>query len=224
MTKLMRLEWRKLKQKSVISEVVVYLLIIMFLPLFFIEVVSADFGRSYAAVIDLNMAIQMGYILFGASLINQVFIDEFKNKTISLSYGYPISRQKLFAAKILFIATFVFLLTMASYLLTGIVTYLIDQMHPIINGDPTRSDLTKYFSHMIFRSLMITLISFIPLFYLGIWKRATIPTVICAIVVMQSHLSPMINLNYDLVIAVLCVVGSLSIFLSIMTAEKIGEI
>lgn len=224
MTKLMRLEWRKLKQKSVISEVVVYLLIIMYLPLFFIEVVSADFGRSYAAVIDLNMAIQMGYILFGASLINQVFIDEFKNKTISLSYGYPISRQKLFAAKILFIATFVFLLTMASYLLTGIVTYLIDQMHPIINGDPTRSDLTKYFSHMIFRSLMITLISFIPLFYLGIWKRATIPTVICAIVVMQSHLSPMINLNYDLVIAVLCVVGSLSIFLSIMAAEKIGEI
>lgn len=196
----------------------------MFLPVFFIESVSGDFGQSYATAIELNLAIQVGFIMFGASLINQVFIDEYKNKTISLSFRYPISRQKLFTAKILFIATFVFLLAVASYLLTGIVTYVIDQVQPIINGDPTRSDLITFFSQMIFRSLIITMISFIPLFYLGIWKRATVPTVICAIVLMQSNLAPMFNLNLDLVLAVLCVLGSLSVLLSIMTAEKIGEI
>ncbi|WP_077326373.1 ABC transporter permease [Virgibacillus siamensis] len=224
MIKLMRLEWSKLKQKSVIGEVVVYPLILMFLPVFFIEGVSGDFGKSYAAVIELNSAIQVAFILFGASLINQVFIDEYKNKTISLSFRYPISRQKLFGAKILFIATFVFLLAMASYLLTGVATYVIDQVQPIINGNPTRSDLIMFFSQMIFHSLIITLISFIPLFYLGIWKRATIPTVICAIVLMQSNLASIFNLNLDLVLAVLCVLGILSILLSIMTAEKIGEI
>lgn len=220
----MRLEWKKLKQKSVIGEAICYPLILMFLPVFFIESVSGDFGQSYATAIELNLAIQVGFIMFGASLINQVFIDEYKNKTISLSFRYPISRQKLFTAKILFIATFVFLLAVASYLLTGIVTYVIDQVQPIINGDPTRSDLITFFSQMIFRSLIITMISFIPLFYLGIWKRATVPTVICAIVLMQSNLAPMFNLNLDLVLAVLCVLGSLSVLLSIMTAEKIGEI
>src|SRR5690625_299867 len=225
MIKLMRLEWKKLKQKSVISEVIIYPLILMFLPVFFIESVSADFGQSYATVIELNLAVQMGFILFGASLINQVFIDEYKNKTISLSFRYPFSRQKLFTAKILFIATFVFFLTMASYLLTGVTTYVIDQVQPIINGDLTRSDIITFFSQMIIRSSIITVISFIPLFYLGIWKRATVPTVICAIVVMQSsYLSPMINLNFNLVLVVLCMLGSLSIFLSIITAEKIGEI
>lgn len=220
----MRLEWKKLKQKSVICEVIIYPLILMFLPVFFIEVVSTEFGRSYATVIELNLAIQMGYVLFGASLINQVFIDEYKNKTISLSLRYPISRQKLFTAKILFIAIFIFILTAVSYLLTGVTTYLIDQVQPIINGDLTSSDLITFFSQMILRSLIITLISFIPLFYLGIWKRATVPTVICAIVVMQSHLAAMLNLNYNLVIAVLIVLGSLSILLSIFLAEKIGEI
>lgn len=225
MIKLMRLEWKKLKQKSVIGEVIVYPLIIMFLPIFFIEVLNYDFGQSYAAVIELNFFIQMGIILFGASLINQVFIDEYKNKTISLSFSYPFSRKKLFAAKILFIAMFVFLLTMASYLLTGIVTYFYDQVHSIINGDPTFSDIITFFSQMIFRSLMITLISFIPLFYLGVWKRATVPTVIVAIVTMQSsYLSSMLNLNFNLVLVVLCLLGSLSIFLSIVTAEKTGEI
>ncbi|WP_443142728.1 ABC transporter permease [Pseudalkalibacillus sp. R45] len=222
--KLMQLEWKKLKQKSVIGEVFIYPLIIMFLPVLFIEVVSPEFGQSYAEVIDLNMSIQMGFILFGASLINQVFIDEYKNGTISLSFRYPISRQKLFAGKILFISTFVFLLTMMSYFLTGIVTYTIDQVQPIITGDLTRTDLITFFSQMIFHSLMITLISFIPLFYLGIWKRATVPTVICAIIVMQSpYLSSIINLNFNLVLAVLSVLGSLSIFLSIITAENIGE-
>jgi len=225
MIKLIRLEWKKLKQKSVISEVIIYPLIIMFLPVFFIETVSADFGQSYATVIELNLAVQMGFILFGASLINQVFIDEYKNKTISLSFRYPFSRQKLFTAKILFIATFVFLLTMVSYLLTGVTTYVIDQILPIINGDLTHSDIITFFSQMIFRSLIITVISFIPLFYLGIWKRATVPTVICAIVAMQSsYLAPVFNLNLNLVLVVLCVLGSLSIYFSIKTAVNIGEI
>ena len=62
MIKLMQLEWKKLRQGSVIIEVIFYLLIIPLLPVFFIKVVSAEFGQSYAAVIDLNMAIHMGYI------------------------------------------------------------------------------------------------------------------------------------------------------------------
>ena len=88
----------------------------------------------------------------------------------------------------------------------------------------THSDIITFFSQMILRSLIITVISFIPLFYLGIWKRATVPTVICAIVVMQSsYLAPMFNLNLNLVLVMLCVLGSLSIFLSIKTAVNIGR-
>lgn len=148
-------------------------------------------------------------------MINHVFIDEYKNKTISFSFKYPIGRQKLFTTKILFIAIFVFILTA--------VSYLINQVQSIINGDPTNADFITFFSQMILRSLIITLFSFIPL-YLGIWKRAIVPTVICSIVAMQAHFAPMLNLNYDLVIAVLIVLGSLSIFLSIFTVEKNGEI
>ncbi len=224
LTNLMRLEWKKLKQKSIVGEVVIYPLILMFLPVYFIEAVSPDFGKDYATVIELNMFIQMGFILFGGSLINQVFIDEYKNKTISLAFRYPISRKKLFTAKILFIGLFVFLLTMISYMLTGIATYIVDQVHPIIQGDLTSFDLLTFFSQMVFRSLIITLMSFVPLFYFGICKRATIPTVICAIVVMQSHFVSMINLNFDLILAVLTILGVVSIVLSITTAEKFGEI
>src|SRR5690606_15335 len=223
LTNLIKLEWKKLNQKSVIGELMFYPLILMFLPVFFIKGVSADFGKDYTTFIELNNLLQMGYTLFGASLINHVFIEEYKNKTISLSFRYPISRQKLFAAKILFIGLFVFVLTMSSYLLTGVVTFVVDQVHPIVNGDPSSSDLLNFFTHMIFRSFVITLLSFIPLFYFGIWKRATIPTVLCGIIVMQSHLVSIIDLNFNIVLTLLTILGGISIFLSITTADKFGE-
>ncbi|MGN7427897.1 ABC transporter permease [Cytobacillus praedii] len=225
--KLMKLEWGKLRQKSIIGEVVIYLLIVMFLPTFFIKMVIADFGQSYAAMIELILPIQMGFVLFGASLINQVVIDEYKNKTISLSFSYPISRKKLFMAKVLFISLFVFLVTLVSFLLTGITTYLLDQAFSIINGQPTGTDISTFFIKMISHSIIITLISLIPLFLFGLWKRATIPLVLCAIFLMQfqnfSYLLK-VNLNPDLVNFVLCILGAASAYLSIKLVDKLGDI
>ena len=167
----------------------------------------------------------MGLILFGGSLIVQVFIDEYKNKTISLSFGYPISRKKLFMAKVLFISLFVFLTTIISFIFTGLTTYLLDQVFPIINGQPTNSDMITYFRSMISGSFIITLISFIPLFLFGILKRGTVSTVICSIVTMNlPKFSTFLNLEPEFIIVVLCILGALSVYLSIKTAESVGEI
>lgn len=226
LAKLMELEWRKLKQKTVISEIIIYWGILMFLPMFFIKMVNGDFGQSYSAIIQLILSMQMGFVLFGASLINQVVIEEYKNKTISLSFGYPISRKKLVMAKVLFISLVVFLCTLVSFLLAGMATYLLDQVFHIINGQPTAAEITTYFSKSIVHSLIVTLISLIPLFIFGIWKRATIPTVICAIFLMQfqnfSYLLN-VNLNPDLVNAVLCILGAVSVYLSIKMVDRVGD-
>ncbi|MFJ7684959.1 ABC transporter permease [Peribacillus butanolivorans] len=227
MVKLMELEWRKLKQKMIISELIIYWGILMFLPMFFIKMVSAEFGQSYSTIIQLMMSMQMGFVLFGASLINQVVIDEYKNKTISLSFGYPISREKLVMAKVLFISLFVFLCTLVSFLLAGMTTFLLDQAFHIINGQPTVADITTYFSKMFVHSLIVTLISLIPIFFFGFWKRATIPTVICAIFLMQfqnfSYLLN-VNLNADIVNAWLCLLGVVSAYLSIKMVDRVGDI
>ncbi|WP_010096361.1 ABC transporter permease [Ornithinibacillus scapharcae] len=166
MVKLIWLEWKKLKRQTVISEIIIYMLIIMIMPVFFINAVMPAFGESYASAIELNFYIQMGFVLFGGSLINQVFIEEYKNKTMALSFGYPISRKKLYLAKILFIALCIFVVTVISYIFTGIVTYTIDQFFPFINGQPTSSDILTYFGSIFLNSLIVTLISFVPLFFL----------------------------------------------------------
>ena len=225
LTKLILLEWKKLNQQQVIIELIIYWLILFFFPTFFIKVAMPVFGQSYDMAIELNWFIQKGMILFGASLISQVFIQEYKSKTISLSFGYPISRKKLFTAKVLFISLFIFLATVISFLFSGVITYMLDQVFPIINGQPTSSDIAKFFSSTIIVSLIITIMSFVPLFLFGIWKRAIIPTVICAIMTMNlPNFSSFINLEPDIIITVLSILGALSIFLSIKYADRVGEI
>ena len=71
--KLIRLEWKKLNHPQVIVELIIYWLILMFMPVFFIKVVMPFFGQSYAAAIELNLYIQMGLVLFGGSLISPGF-------------------------------------------------------------------------------------------------------------------------------------------------------
>ena len=151
LTKLILLEWKKLNQQQVMIELIIYWLILFFFPTFFIKVAMPVFGESYDMAIELNWFIQKGMILFGASLISQVFIQEYKSKTISLSFGYPISRKKLFTAKVLFISLFIFLSTVISYLFSGMITYMLDQVFPIINGQPSSSDMAKFFGSMMIR-------------------------------------------------------------------------
>ncbi|KOP68514.1 hypothetical protein AMS62_27195 [Bacillus sp. FJAT-18019] len=233
MAKLIELEWRKLDQKKVIGEVMVYWVIIMFLPTFFFKVIFTDdmafmgFTESYASALQLMVPIQMGFVLFGASMINHVFIEEYKNKTMSLSFGYPISRKKLVMAKVLFIFLAVFLCTLISFVLSGITTYVIDQIFDVIHGQPTLTDIITFTVKSIIYSVVVALISFVPLFLFGLWKRAVIPTVICAVFLAQfPNFTGLlhITINTDMLYAVMSLIGLVSVYLSVAKVNQLGDI
>ncbi|MBB3113977.1 ABC-type transport system involved in multi-copper enzyme maturation permease subunit [Paenibacillus phyllosphaerae] len=232
MIKLIELEWRKLERKKVMGEVVIYLAILMFLPVFLLKVAFADmpevpFGNSYAEAMGLMLPIQLGFILFGASLINHVFIEEYKNKTMALSFGYPLSRQRLVMAKTLFIALAVFACTLVSFVLAGITTYLFDLAIDVIEGTPTAADLMTYAVRMVLHAVVVALASLVPLFWFAIWKRAVIRTVICAIFLMQlpNFLGLLrITLNPDLLYAIFSLLGVISVYLSVKLVNRLGDL
>ncbi|WP_274365455.1 ABC transporter permease [Paenibacillus thermotolerans] len=232
MNKLIELEWRKLEQNKVFGEVIVYWVILMVLPVFLLKIVFAesafvDFGHSYSDVIPLMLAVQMGFILFGASLINHVFIEEYKNKTMSLSFGYPVSRKKLVTAKVLFIVLAVFVCTLISFVLSGIATYVFDQLFYVIRGELTMGVIMTYTARMIVHSAVVALISLVPLFLFGIWKRAVLPTVICAVFLMQfPNFAGLlhITLSTDTIYAVMSMLGMVSVYLSVALVNRLGDI
>lgn len=232
MLKLIELEWRKLQTKKVIGEAVIYWLILMFLPVVFLQLVFADGSNvaitgSYAAAMELMLPIQMGFLLFGASLINHVFIEEYKNRTMALSFGYPLSRQRLFVAKVLFIFASVFGCTLVSFVLAGVTTYGFDLALDVIEGTPTAADLAAYAIRTVLYAIVVALASLIPLFWFGIWRRAVIPTVLCAIFLMQfpNFLGMFgMSVNSDLFCAVLSLLGIISVYLSVRLVYKVGDL
>ncbi|MFB9327651.1 ABC transporter permease [Paenibacillus aurantiacus] len=232
MAKWIELEWRKLQTKKVIGEAVVYWVILMFLPVVFLRsdfasATGVSIGESYASAMDLMLPIQMGFLLFGASLINHVFIEEYKNRTMALSFGYPLSRRKLVVAKVLFIALAVFFCTIVSFVLAGITTYGFDLALDIIEGTPTAADFANYAVRTIIHSAEVALASLIPLFFFGLWRRAVIMTVVCAISLMQlPNVLAMFGIafNPDLLYAVLSLVGLASVYLSVRFVNKVGDL
>lgn len=225
MVKYMRLEWKKLDVKNVLAEVWIYLIILMFLPTLFLTKVLPAFGESYTLAIELNRYIQLGHVLFGASLINHVFIEQYKNKTMELSFSYPISRKTLFTSKILFIAVAVFIVSIISYLLSGLSTYVLNLSFSFIEGDLTASHLMSYISNMLIGSILNSIICFVPLFLFGIWQRAVVPTIVCSLVSMQlPNFSSFIHVQPETIIIVLTVLGVISIAASILKAEKLSEV
>ncbi|MET3697777.1 ABC-2 family transporter [Bacillus oleivorans] len=225
MSKLMLLELRKLKRKNFISEITTYYVIMAVLPIFFIKVVHPIFGESYDMAIELiNLSTQMAYITFAASLINQVIIEEYKNKTITLGFSYPINRQKLFIAKILFIAAMMFVVQMVSFIISGVITFSADAAFGIIKGSPTAEQIYVYFIHAIFYSAATILVGLIPMFYFGIIRRATVTTVIFGIIIMQVlNFTYILQWNEELVLSVLCLLGAVNIFLSVKMIDRVGE-
>ena len=102
-----------------------------------------------------------------------------------------------------------------------------DQVQDVIGGAPTLADLLTYAARMIIHSLMIALASLIPLFTFGLWKRLVIPTVICAIVLMQlpTILSMLrITINTDLLYSILSILGVASVVLSVKLVNKAGDL
>ncbi|MFC4099362.1 ABC transporter permease [Paenibacillus xanthanilyticus] len=232
MFKLVELEWRKLQTRKIIGEAVIYWLILMILPTIFLQFVFADtpnipLNESYGAAMEIMLPIQMGFLLFGASLVNHVFIEEFKNRTMALSYGYPLSRRRLVMAKTSFIAAAVFLCTLISFVLAGITTYGFDLALDFIQGVPTVADLANYAVRAIINAAVVALASLIPLFWFGLWRRAVIPTVLCAIVLMQlqNFLGWFnITLNSDLLYAIFSLLGLVSVYLTVKFVNKLGDV
>ena len=225
MNKLMELEWKKLKKKTIYGEVVTYIVIMLFVPVFFIKTVNVGFGSSYEAVFTLiDLSIRMGYTLYGVSLINQVLIEEYKNKTITLTFGYPSKIQTLFLSKVLFISFSVLIVTFMSYILTGISTVIFDHSMDLVTGTFGWMELKAYLIKAIIGSLCTVLISLIPLFYFGLILRATVPTVICGLFLMQvQNFTFILGYNEGIVLSILCLLGVLSIYFTITKAETLGE-
>jgi len=105
MLKLMRLEIRKNKLGSSLKAVIIANLgIIGFLTLIYFAERSegaAAFATYESAFTIIDVFVRATFMIFASVWIAKLIIDEYKNRTISLMFMYPINRKKILVRSLL---------------------------------------------------------------------------------------------------------------------------
>ena len=227
MPNLMRLEIIKFKLGSYIQGAVIANFVILGLMVLitFISKIegSTDFENYQEVLLFIDSIVRGTFIIFAATLIAKLIIGEFKSKTITTLFMYPISRKKLIAAKLAIIILFTFCSIVISNLFVTSVFYFINERYHLLPNTLTVSTITQHVPLVVMNAIAASGMSLIPL-YFGMKKYSTSTTIISSIliVVLVSSNNGGFSLNDIIVIPLsLAVIGISVAFFAVRNIEKV---
>ena len=174
----------------------------------------------------IDTIIRATFIIYASTLIARFVIDEYRHKTMSLMFTYPVSRKKLIAAKL----TIIFVWTTIAILLSNIVVtsalVLTNNYFGYIPGTLSSDILTEHVFRTLLNAVASAGLSLIPLLF-GMWKKSVPGTIVSAILIVSIFGSTNGSVNLFSFIAVpitLAVVGILIAYFSIRNVDKVDLI
>lgn len=227
---LMKLELKKLKMGWYVKGAIIANILILS-SLFIIGYIEKIEGNiiflNYEEVfIIIGAFVRATFIIFAAVLIAKLVIEEFKNKTITVLFTYPISRKKLIGVK-LFIVGFVTFMTIIISNLFVLGSFIaLNSYFEIIPGTPSLEIVVQQIIPVITFAFAAAGTSLISL-YFGMRKYSVPATIISSIVIVlliSSH-NPVFSIASIVYIPLLlAIIGIIIAFLSIRRIEEIDII
>ena len=231
MFKLMKLEWKKHQLSSYFKSVAICIIAIFAVVSLMAwgmkaeeDVLFSDFTQNMALV---NIFIRITFIIFSSVILSRLVIDEYKNKTIQLSFMYPLQRKLLMSAKLTIVFCFCFVSTIIATFIISLLVYFVSPMMGLIETPATIGEIIAIIPATFISAFMISGISLIPLFF-GMRKKST-PTTITSEVIISMLISGNVGAESNQVsmfdfIAIPIVLCLLGIFISYLSFRKIDKI
>ena len=145
MFKLMKLEWKKHQLSSYFKSVAICIIAIFAAVSFMAwgmkaeeDVLFFDFTQNMALV---NIFIRITFIIFSSVILSRLVIDEYKNKTIQLSFMYPLQRKMLMSAKLTIVFCFCFVSTIIATFIISLLVYFVSPMMGLIETPATIGEI-----------------------------------------------------------------------------------
>ncbi|MBQ4899738.1 ABC transporter permease [Paenibacillus sp. Marseille-P2973] len=180
MLNLMKLELQKYKLKGTILGGVIAILIFMG------SLIAINYDeplKSYKEAYLLTNSASFIFIIFASVLLSQFIINEYKNKTVTVLFMYPLSRKKLLTAKMSIVVLFTFVFSLLSRVVIFTGFYIFNQFAQIVDEELTNSMLVNYGAGFLSGAVMTSCISLVPL-YFGMRKYSASATIVSAVILM----------------------------------------
>ncbi|MBE7102375.1 ABC transporter permease [Bacillus cereus] len=231
MFKLMKLEWKKHQLSSYFKSVAICIIaifaVVNLMALGVKDEVDGLFSDFTQQMVLINTVIRITFIIFSSVILSRLIIDEYKNKTMQLSFMYPLQRKMLMRAKLTIVFCFCFVSTIIATFSISLLAYFVSPMMGLIETPATIGEIIAIVPATFINAFMISGISLIPLFF-GMRKKST-PTTITSAVIIGMLISSNFGsgngqvsmFNFIAIPIVLCLLG---IFISYLSYRKIDKI
>ncbi|AVK82320.1 hypothetical protein C3943_01575 [Lysinibacillus sp. B2A1] len=226
MLNLMRLEMKKFHMGSYIKRAIIanFVIIGIMFMLLFITKIEGDPGfENYQTVLSLiDSTVRAVFIIFASALIAKLIIGEFKYKTITLAFMYPINRKKLIASKLAIIVLFTFSAIIVSNVFVTAVFCVISSNFHLLSDTLTISLIIQRIPVVIMNAIAASCIALIPL-YFGMRKYSIPITIISSIFIVSVVSSNTGNFSLNDIIFIpiaLAIIGISVAYASFRKIEK----
>lgn len=182
--------------------------------------------RNYAEVLTfIKIFVGAAFVIYASVLLSRLFIDEFRKKTITILFMYPIDRKKLLLSKLVIVSALTFCFVILSYILVTIGFYILNRNLHFVT-DPldslTMDIVASQALHLVVYAVSCAGMALIPLFF-GMIKKsvpATIVSSIFIVVLLNSGDSGHTLASHIAVPIVLGIAGFLIAYSTIRKAVK----
>lgn len=227
MSNLMRLEMKKFKLSSSTRGAIIanFIITFMLIAILFISKAEGELAfQNYSEALRvIDSIIRATFIIFASTLISKLIIGEFKNKTITTLFLYPINRKKLIAAKLAIVILFTFCSIIVSNMFITAVFSFIANSFDLMPDTLTVAMIAQHTPAVLMNAIAASGICLIPL-YFGM-KKYSVPTTIISsilIVVVVSSDNAGFSLNDIIVIPIsLALIGIGIAYFTIRNIEKL---
>ncbi|WP_334077677.1 ABC transporter permease [Paenibacillus sanfengchensis] len=223
MLNLIKLELRKFK----IAGNILGGFIASFLIMAFVIAVNYDaHEKAFASYKDvlgiIDATTSITFIVFASVLLSKFIIDEYKTRSITVLFMYPLQRKKLLTAKLIIVVLFTFLFGIIGRVIVFSGFYIYNSFAHFIPGELPTSLLVEHGVRFLVNSAMYSCIALIPL-YFGMRKYSVPTTIVSSILVaavLNANNGTEFTLSSIVVIpAAIAAVGLVVAYLAIRNAD-----
>ncbi|WP_027087661.1 ABC transporter permease [Cohnella panacarvi] len=224
MLKLMRLEMQKFKMGRYIRGAFIASFVI-FALLCFLALAEKSEGTvafpTYAdAFMIIDTMVRGTFIVFAATLIARIVIGEYKNKTITLLFMYPVNRRKIIVSKLVIVVLFTFAAIVYTDIMVSCAFYLFDRFANVVPEKLSSGIVSETAISMGMNALAASFMGLIPLFF-GMRKLSVSTTIVSSLGVVLLVCSGTNEFSLNSIIAIPISLAALGIVIAYLAIRKV---
>ncbi|WP_438446042.1 ABC transporter permease [Gorillibacterium sp. sgz5001074] len=227
MLHLIRLELRRFKIRGPVRTLAIATLAILGFVLLvgYSEVAEGTKPfRDYAEALDvIELFAKSTFVIYASVLLSRLVIDEYRNRTMTILFMYPVNRKKLLFSKLLIVGVVTFLCILVSDVLASVGFYFFNERWSIVQDPLTAEVMANQALSLVVNAAASAGMALIPLFF-GMRKKSVPTTIVSSILIIGILNTGDNNANLGTIIGIPITLGFIGLLVAYLSIRKVEHV